>query len=660
MLLLHLVAVVSLAPYIDAISPSAIAFNKSAASVQAASTDNGGLVTEGVATLDGLSLDAIAEGRSAEALMSASIPNTNWVATADSYQPGFPPSSVLDGNLNGQSNGNVGEHQILLSVDNSTWTSPAFGTYDDSNSTKTTIFEATYARYVRLIALTEAGNRGPWTSCASFNIFETSAPAPATGEGEWSPTIDFPLVPVSAAIDYSSGNVLVWSSWAASTFAGSVGKNTLTASYNLATGIVSQRNISNTDHDMFCEGLSLDAKGRIVATGGNDADKTSIYDPEANAWTAEGLMKIARGYQSMVSLSNGNLFTIGGSWSGGEGGKNGEIYNPSTNNWTLVPGAPVAPMLLRQTNDAQLVYRADNHAMLFAWKGASVFQAGPSKAMNWYSTIGMGSQVAAGPRAGDGDAMCGNAVMYDATAGKILVIGGSIDYQGANATTNAHIITIGTAMGPVAVQTISSMSYPRIFANAVVLPNGAVFISGGQEYGIPFSDNGSQLQPEMWNPASNTFTKLAPQAIPRNYHSIGILLPDATILSAGGGLCGACATNHYDGQIYSPSYLFNANGSRAIRPVIETAPSQVSVGGTLIATTNSLVTVTSWAMVRISATTHTVNTDQRRVPLNATANGTTYTMHVPTDPGVLVPGYYYLFAMNPVPSLAKFVSVPVP
>lgn len=29
-------------------------------------------------------------------------------------------------------------------------------------------------------------------------------------------------------------------------------------------------------------------------------------------------------------------------------------------------------------------------------------------------------------------------------------------------------------MGTVAVQTISSMSYPRIFANAVVLPNGAV------------------------------------------------------------------------------------------------------------------------------------------------------------------------------------------
>lgn len=263
----------------------------------------------------------------------------------------------------GNSNGNVGEHQILLSVDNSTWSSAvALGTYQDSNSTKTTIFEALNARYVRLMTITEAGNRGPWTSCASFNVFETSTPPPAKGEGEWSPTIDFPLVPVSAAIDYSSGNVLVWSSWAASTFAGSLGKNTITATYDMVTGVVSQRNISNTDHDMFCEGLSLDANGRVIATGGNDAAKTSIYDPETNAWTAEEQMRIPRGYQSMVTLSNGNLFTIGGSWSGGEGGKNGEIYNPSTNNWTLIPGAPVAPML---TNDAQLVYRADNHARIF-------------------------------------------------------------------------------------------------------------------------------------------------------------------------------------------------------------------------------------------------------------------------------------------------------
>lgn len=96
----------------------------------------------------------------------------------------------------GPSNGNIGEHQIVLSVDNGTWTPVALGTYQDSNSTKTTIFEASYARYVRIIALTEAGSRGPWTSCASFNIFETSTPSPASGEGEWSPTVSWPNIPV--------------------------------------------------------------------------------------------------------------------------------------------------------------------------------------------------------------------------------------------------------------------------------------------------------------------------------------------------------------------------------------------------------------------------------------------------------------------------------
>ena len=66
--------------------------------------------------------------------------------------------------------------------------------------------------------------------------------------------------------------------------------------------------------------------------------------------------------------------------------------------------------------------------MLFAWTNATVFQAGPSVAMNWYDTNGAGNQTAAGNRTGDGDAMCGNAVMYDATAGNILVVGGSINY----------------------------------------------------------------------------------------------------------------------------------------------------------------------------------------------------------------------------------------
>ena len=122
---------------------------------------------------------------------------------------------------------------------------------------------------------------------------------------------------------------------------------------------------------MFCEGLSLDFTGLVTAAGGNTDAATSAYDSTANAWTAKAVsfsallpptmspwlttnvfqpMNIPRGYQAQATTSTGNLFTIGASWSGGQGGKNGELYSPSANTWTQLPGAVVAPML---TADAQ-------------------------------------------------------------------------------------------------------------------------------------------------------------------------------------------------------------------------------------------------------------------------------------------------------------------
>jgi len=47
--------------------------------------------------------------------------------------------------------------------------------------------------------------------------------------------------------------------------------------------------------------------------------------------------------------------------------------------------------------------------------------------MNWYSP-NLNATAPAGTRGTDADAMCGNAVMYDAVAGKILTVGGSPNY----------------------------------------------------------------------------------------------------------------------------------------------------------------------------------------------------------------------------------------
>lgn len=114
------------------------------------------------------------------------------------------------------------------------------------------------------------------------------------------------------------------------------------------------------------------------------------------------------------------------------------------------------------TKDAGGAFRNDNHAWLFAWTGNSVFQAGPSSAMNWYNVSGSGSWKAAGTRASDPDSMCGNAVMFDAVNGLILTAGGSPSYENSYSTTNAHLIKI--------VSNFLSMSLKEKVAKAPHLP----------------------------------------------------------------------------------------------------------------------------------------------------------------------------------------------
>lgn len=598
--------------------------------------------------------------------------STFWHTQYTGASPGFPHTFTIDMQTtysvnaltytprqDGVSNGNIGNHQIKVSTDGVNYVPVATGSFWDNPEAKLVNFAPTAARYVQLVALSEAGNRGPWSSAAEISVsFASSYNAPSASLGKWGETIDFPIVPVAAALLHNTGKVLTWSSYAASTFQGASGGKTVTATYDPASGTVSQRTVTNTAHDMFCPGLALDANGRPVVTGGNDAPKTSIYDPVADAWTSGANMKISRGYQAMATLSDGRIFTIGGSWSGGRGGKNGEIYTPSSNTWALLPGCPVGPMLTTDAQDTANIYRGDNHGWLFSWKNGYVFQAGPSKAMNWYGTTGSGSQKSAGLRASDADAMNGDAVMYDAVNGKILTVGGAQSYQGVQATSNAHVITIGTPGGTPSVTKVASMSYARSFANSIVLPDGTVFVVGGQSWAQPFTDDTAILYPELWNPSTQTFKVLAPMVNARTYHSVGLLLPDATVFTGGGGLCDTCSVNHFDAQIYSPAYLFNADGSRAAQPKITSvSTASVKVGGSLTVKSDSAIA--AFSMIRFGSSTHTVNTDQRRIPLTFTGTQAGYTMTVPSDAGIALPGYWMLFAINGagVPSVAKTILV---
>ncbi|MGE0799241.1 MAG: discoidin domain-containing protein, partial [Lautropia sp.] len=480
-----------------------------------------------------------------------------------------------------------------------------------------------------------------------FAIHSKAIATPA--QSQWGPLINLPLVPSSAA-NLPNGKILLWA--AESRFGFSSGSQTYSALYDPVLGSVTERLVSETGHDMFCTGTTNLADGRLLINGGLSAAKTSHYDAASNSWSTGALMNIARGYQANTILSDGRVFTLGGSWSGGVGNKHGEVWSPSgaSGSWSRLSGVPIDSFLSVETS--RPTFGPDSHFWLLPAGNGRVLYAGPGVNMQWIDPTGNGSVSLIGPRGDDEFSINGNTVMYE--QGRILKTGGARNYTDTDAQSNANSFIIDVTGRPVA-RRIGSMAFPRSYHNSVVLPNGQVVIIGGQTYARGFSDSNSVMVPELFDPRTETFTQLPAMAAPRNYHSVALLLPDGRVLSGGGGLCGTgCAANHPDIQILTPNYLLNPNGTPATRPVINTAPATSGYGVDQVVTTNG--PVASFALIRLSSTTHAVNNDQRRIALAFTQTGTnTYRLAMPSNPGWALPGYYWLFAMNAdgTPSLAK-------
>lgn len=494
---------------------------------------------------------------------------------------------------------------------------------------------------------------------------EDVLPAAADG-GRWDRPVAMPIVPAAAVVLPCSGKVLAWASDEGDVFdkGGEKRNQTLTVVFDPQSSAVEEFTAADTRHNMFCPGLSMDSLGQVVVTGGSTSESMSIFS-DPTQWVSGPKMTQGRGYHSQVTLSDGDIFAIGGSWSGPYGGKHGEIFRRRDATWTALPGCAVDAML---TNDPKGFFCADNHAWLFGWKNGSVFQAGPSRAMNWYDPAGEGAFLPAGPRCDSDDSMNGNAVMFDAVRGKILTLGGAPGYSDSYGTALAHVITIDAPFSPVAVRRVSPMQSPRAYSNSVVLPTGQVFVNGGQSWAKQWTDANSTMTPELWDPHTEQFSKMTPSTVPRNYHSIALLLPDATVMTGGGGLCWTwCAdprANHLDMQRFLPPYLFNRDGSLASQPqILRMSAAKVAAGERLTVTTESQVH--AFALVRYGSATHSINTDQRRVPLAAkmmaaAADGThIYEVVMPGEYGILIPGYWMLFAISDggVPSNATTLLV---
>lgn len=488
------------------------------------------------------------------------------------------------------------------------------------------------------------------------------ASAIGLNNGAWGPPILLPIVPASVALLHTN-ELLLWSSYRADVFGGQDDPNTsytANCKLDLNTMVVSPFNLATqTNHDMFCPGTSLLANGTLLINGGSTSASTTLYDPVTKTWIASGKMNIPRGYNGDTTLSDGRVFTIGGSWSGGIAHKNAEVWSPTTGKWSLLPNVLSSAIL---TDDPKGENTQDNHAWLFSRENGVVFHAGPSKQMNFFGTSGSGTSTTAGLRGTDQHSQYGNAVMFSAT--EILTVGGATQQSVVPGSNRAHVITLSG--NSVTVKEVGRMAYGRVFHNSVVLPDGFVLVTGGQSIPEIWTDNNAVFVPELYDPVAQTFRKLAPAANARTYHSVAVLLPDATVFTGGGGLCSLTGmkqcvdlySSHFDGAIFTPPNLLNSDGTPATRPVITAAPATATRGSRItVSTTGS---ISYFVLIRTGASTHAVNNDQRRIKLTSfIVFAKTYIVNIPSSSGDLPPGYYMLFALDTrgVPSKATFVRI---
>lgn len=455
--------------------------------------------------------------------------------------------------------------------------------------------------------------------------------------GQWSEVVQWAEIPVSAA-QLPDGKLLTW---VGGTEITDTGKKSTASIYDPETGSFVEKDHSS--HNQFCSGIAQMEDGSIFNSGGNPfTEDTSRFDIETMSWVTLDDMSYPRWYPTTLTMPDNRVFTAFAKGAG----NTSEIYSDVLQQWLDTPGATMQSLVDEQNliNSNQSGNGSTDmqwYAFMHVAPNGRVFQSGPMQTMHWFDTAGQGDVEQIGTRLGGDQArMFGSAVMYD--IGKILITGGN-DASEEKPSSNKAITVDLNGAAPV-IQETTPMRHKRTFQDSVVLPDGRVMVIGGTTEAKLFDDGGSVLQPEIWDPETGQWTAVNSLTIPRNYHSTALLMKDGRVFTGGGGACGACDANHQDAQFYSPDYLFKSDGTPASRPEILQAPLQARAG--TLMTVNTTDTIAGFNMIRLQGTTHSINTDQRFVPLEFDGGNGEYSVEVNPNPNVMIPGYYWLFAVN--------------
>ena len=400
----------------------------------------------------------------------------------------------------------------------------------------------------------------------------------------------------------------------------------------------------NVSWDMFCNGMVMLQDGRVLIDGGTiqynpfyGAANASIFDPATNMFTDIQPTLHGRWYPTLLTLADGRVITFSGLNETGTTNTAVEFYTIGSG-WSSTFNASWTPDLYPR------LHLLPNGKVFYSGSQTKSKMFDPSTqtwntnfaVTNYSGTRTYGSSVLLSLSPADN---------YDA---KVIIMGG-----GNPATNTTEIIDLGAPTptwqyGP-------PMSASRIEMNAVLLPNGKVLALGGSLNDEQTSS--ASFNADLYDPVTNTFSPAGVYAYPRLYHSLAVLLPDATVWSAGGNP----SRGHYVPQqeIYKPAYLFNPDGSAATRPAITSAPNSISYNNSFTVQTPDAATISQVVLVRNGNVTHAFGMDQRLVELSFTVGNGSLTVTAPPNGNIAPPGYYMLFLLNNsgVPSVASFVQL---
>jgi hypothetical protein len=392
----------------------------------------------------------------------------------------------------------------------------------------------------------------------------------------------------------------------------------------------------NGTTNLFCAGHAFTGDGRVLVAGGHITNRTgtadvNVFDPSTNAWSLWAPMNRGRWYPTVTTLANGEMLVTSGLHTNRDRNTLPQVWLP-LGGWRNLTNAVL---------DLPL------YPWMFVAPDGRAFMAGPNKRAWWLSTSGAGKWTR-GPASPFGHRVDGSAAMYD--EGKILIAGGGKDV----ATRTAEVIDL-TAEKP-RFRSVGSMAFARRHFNLTLLPDGSVLATGGTPAG---NDTTRAVLPaEIFDPGTETWRTVAPLAKRRIYHSVAALLLDGRVLVAGGG-ANAGDTDRLDAQVYSPPYLFKADGTPAPRPVIEQTPAEVRPGQTFLVKTPDAARIARVNWIRLSSVTHSFNENQRlnRLVFGPATGG--LNVSAPSSANLAPPGHYILFLIDRdgVPSVGKVVRM---